>query len=372
LEGMEWTVPKFERSIVNRAGRSLTDATTTLWDADYERALEVVNNWRAAHNFPLNTFQAVLRYKTKAVVRNALVAQRMKRLPSVLQKLRNETSMRLTQMQDIGGCRSIVGSLAQLRQLENLFKAYKKHKFHHPKDYILNPRPSGYRGVHLIYEYCSVENPQFNGLKIEIQLRTRLQHAWATAVETVGAFMHQALKASRGEEKWLQFFRLMGTAMAIAEGTEPVAGTPCNIKELRSEIADCALNLDVEGHLLSYGLAIQTPRTLPDLAGARHFLLELDTDNITVTVSGYKQRQLQKAQADLWKKEREIAGRPEIDAVLVSVDSVAMLKRAYPNYFSDAHVFLTAMKQVIDPKAVPGPLNLRRARIHLTDAGDDS
>jgi hypothetical protein len=216
----------------------------------------------------------------------------------------------------------------------------------------------------LIYEYRSDENPQFNGLKIEIQLRTKLQHAWATAVETTGTFLGQALKASRGEKKWLHFFKLMGTAMAIAECTEPVPDTPNNVNDLRSEIAEYAESLAVEDQLLSYGLAIQIPRWLEPLAGARHFLLELDTSNMIVTVKGYKKHQLQQAQTDLWKKEKEIRERPEIDAVLVSVDSVAALKRAYPNYFSNAHVFLTAMKQVIDPNT-PNltSLKLRRALI---------
>ena len=349
---MEWTAPRFEPRIVNRAGRALTDATTTLWDADYERALEVVNNWRASHNFPLNTFQATLRLKTRKADRHGLVAQRIKRLSSILQKLNYQPQMRLTQMQDAGGCRSIVGSVAQVRQLESLFQEYKKHKFRRSKDYISNPKPSGYQGVHLIYEYCSLENPRFNGLKIEIQLRTKLQHAWATAVETVGTFMRQALKASRGEEKWLRFFQLMGTAMALAEQTSPVPNTPSKIKELRYEIADLAIMLDVEGHLLSYGVAMQA-HSLPASADARHFLLELNTDNINVTVTPFKKRELQKAQAALWKREREIADKPEIDLVLVTVKSLGELRRAYPNYFSDAHVFLTAMQQAINPGSPP-------------------
>ena len=50
-------------------------------------------------------------------------------------------------------------------------------------DYITTPKDSGYRGVHLIYRYYSDKNETFNGLKIEVQIRTALQHAWATAVD---------------------------------------------------------------------------------------------------------------------------------------------------------------------------------------------
>ncbi len=45
-------------------------------------------------------------------------------------------------------------------------------------------------------------------LLIELQLRTRLQHEWATAVETMGTFLQSSLKSSQGPEEWLDFFSL--------------------------------------------------------------------------------------------------------------------------------------------------------------------
>jgi len=43
------------------------------------------------------------------------------------------------------------------------------------RDYISDPRRSGYRGVHVIVGY--------DGRQIEVQLRTRVMHDWAIAVE---------------------------------------------------------------------------------------------------------------------------------------------------------------------------------------------
>ena len=69
---------------------------------------------------------------------------------------------------------------------------------HEPVDYINHPREdTGYRGIHLIYRYRSDRKKRaWNGRKIEVQLRTKLQHAWATAVETIGAFKNMALKSN--------------------------------------------------------------------------------------------------------------------------------------------------------------------------------
>jgi len=40
---------------------------------------------------------------------------------------------------------------------------------------------------------------------IEIQIRSKLQHIWATAVETVGFFTGQAIKSNEGEKEWNDF-----------------------------------------------------------------------------------------------------------------------------------------------------------------------
>jgi hypothetical protein len=40
----------------------------------------------------------------------------------------------------------------------------------------------------------------------EIQLRSRLQHAWATTVETVDTFTRQAIKTGGGKAEWRRFF----------------------------------------------------------------------------------------------------------------------------------------------------------------------
>src|SRR5439155_6724125 len=155
-------------------------------------------------------------------------------------------STRLTQMEDIGGCRAVVQSAAMVRRVCRMYeKSTMKHKRRHMVDYQNEPRDTGYRGVHLIYDYQSETKPEFNGLKIEIQLRSRQQHAWATAVETVDAFTGQGLKDGSGEAGWQRFFATMGTFIAHKEGSNPVPNTPTDPKTLRDEIVRYAKELDV-------------------------------------------------------------------------------------------------------------------------------
>jgi len=106
-----------------------------------------------------------------------------------------------SQMQDIGGCGAVVSSVQAVRLLHERYKRSEiKHKLLSTDDYIAAPKTSGYRSLHLVYSYFSDRKKTHNGLRIEVQIRSSLQHAWATAVETVGTFIRQALKSSLGEK----------------------------------------------------------------------------------------------------------------------------------------------------------------------------
>jgi putative GTP pyrophosphokinase len=114
----------------------------------------VLANWRASHAYPINTFQALLRLKLKSIDKQALVAQRLKRSPSILAKLERFPEMQLARMQDIGGLRAVVSSMPRVRKLEDAYRnSTFKHRLVGFKDYINEPKPDGYRSVHLVYKY---------------------------------------------------------------------------------------------------------------------------------------------------------------------------------------------------------------------------
>ncbi|MBR0995231.1 RelA/SpoT domain-containing protein [Bradyrhizobium japonicum] len=158
----------------------------------------------------------------------------------------------------IGGCRAIVSSAHGVSSLcESYAESDLKHIPQQTDNYIDNPKESGYRGVHLIYRYHSDRRQDYNSLKIEMQLRSQFQHAWATAVETVGAFVKQALKSSLGEQEWLRFFALMGGALAFKENTAPVPGTPNAYPDLVKEIKEYARSLEVSTRLRAFAASLQ-------------------------------------------------------------------------------------------------------------------
>ena len=213
---MTWTRLRHSRNGVNVAAQALVEYELLqnfdmeVWQK-YSNALPVINNWRASHSFPLNTFKIGLNRNADRIDGGSLTAQRIKRLSSISQKLQRFPNMKLSQMQDIGGCRAVMRSVDKVRELETVYKKSEvKHKLDHVDDYIMHPKASGYRGVHIIWRYHSDRQEYYNGFKIEMQLRSALQHSWATAVETVGTFLQQGTQIEPGRRGLAAIFRSHG------------------------------------------------------------------------------------------------------------------------------------------------------------------
>ena len=148
--------PLYSKKAVNRAGDYLVAPfdPDTFDYTEYAHHLEVINNFRSIHGHPLNTFQTTLRIKGRLVDNEIIVAQRIKRLSSIRLKLERFPKMTLSQMQDIGGCRAVLYDVGEVNQLvQSYLDSDLKHKLHTNDDYITNPKDTGYRGRHLIYQY---------------------------------------------------------------------------------------------------------------------------------------------------------------------------------------------------------------------------
>lgn len=309
-------------------------------------AFEVFTNWRSAHSFPLNSIQMGLRQRVDLIDSRALVAQRLKRSSSILAKMRRFPGMRLSQMQDIGGCRAVVGSAPQVYALRDQYaRSRSPHTFLREKDYVAEPQATGYRGIHRMYRFHSNRSTDWNGLQVEIQLRSRLQHAWATAVETVGILLRQSLKSNMGEGQWLRFFAQASAVFAEAEHAAPVPGVDLSGQELRQAVAHSLRSDNMATKLSGFGHALRVARTKSS-GDSHYFLLALDPGNRRLSVTPFRREDLEEASESYLQKEREFEQVPGAEAVLVSTSSVRSLERAYPNYFLDTQVFIRRLQEL--------------------------
>jgi len=354
---MIWTKSKgYSKSKVDLAGDILISETSS--SNDKELALEILDNWRAIHRYPMHIFKKRLKRVSEKIDKEALAVQRLKRLPSIIKKLQRKyyggiSTMKLSQMQDIAGCRVVMSNVELARRLykEGYIKGDLKHKKVNEKDYITNPKDDGYRSIHLIYKYKSDKNGKkdYNGLLVEVQIRSKLQHLWATAIEAVDFFTRQAIKSNEGQNEWMDFFRLMSSAFAIIENTPLAPNTPLNEKELYSQIKEKERELQVIKVMTGWTQAVQVfEKVSKEKPNLQFFLLELDITGEKLNITGYTKGQEEKAISDYAKAEKRNQGKKEYDVVLVGVDAANDLKKAYPNYFADTNEFLEDLKKILD------------------------
>ncbi len=357
-DDMKFVQPAFSKGKIDRAGKALISLGKD--DPGRDEAITVVDNWRSCHAYPLQNIKMTPLNRAKNIDTKAIIAQRLKRRPSIEIKLRDNPNMKLSQMQDIGGCRAILRNISQVNKL---VRKYKEYHAKNPNaqdrscwdgsddsDYIKNPKKDGYRSVHLIFRYRSGsgELQCFNGQRIEIQIRSRLQHLWATAVETAQIFTGQALKSKikNASERWLRFFCLTSGAFAIREKCPIVPCIPDNREGIISELRSLLENENILSILQGWNQTIhllQGPRL-----HAESFLLVLDPIKRTLNITSFEDADLKIAQQEYDRAEKKTEGDPNIQIVLASVDKLEMLPRAYPNYYVDTIDFINEIEREVN------------------------
>lgn len=354
----KWTELKFSRGKVDKAGKILADDKTPALERI--EILDVVNNWRSSHAYPLHLTTKNLDKKAKRLRHGSVTAQRRKRLSSIIAKLKRNPNMKLTQMQDIGGCRAIVPKIGDVIELVRRYEVSiaknppKKEQTStrtelvEKYDYIAHPKPDGYRSFHFVFRYrtTSEEKKAYDGLRIEVQIRSQLQHAWATAVETISTFTEQALKSGLGDDKWKRFFSLMSSFIAIREGYPTVPNTPTEKSEIIPEVKELFQQLQVEAILTGISSAVQIAQD--QMKDSEAYLLILDSSKKTLEVKGFASSELLDAAEEYSRVEEQFVNDPTVQAVLVSVDSITSLQSAYPNYYLDTRQFLDVVRSAVN------------------------
>ena len=172
-----------------------TDPSKTEDDSMFlQRMHERIEPWE---NLVINYQCAIMEVETKfRVLNNRLSMQgernpiesiktRIKQPDSILKKIKkHELPMTMESIEnnifDVAGVRVICSFIDDIYEIEKLFLEQEDIELIKRKDYIENPKPSGYRSLHLI-----VRTPIYteNGKKnmfVEVQLRTIAMDFWAT------------------------------------------------------------------------------------------------------------------------------------------------------------------------------------------------
>ena len=336
-----YELPLYSRSKIEKAGKAIS--RNDEGSPEYDEYLPVVDNWRASHAYALDTISALVNEAVGAD-ENTFVVHRIKRLDSIVGKLKRAENTGLFRMQDLGGCRVIVDNLDYVysgiaRIKEVIIES--GHEILKENDYIKLPRSiSGYRSYHIVVKFHCAEEPLFDGMLIEIQIRTKLEHIWATAVEMMDIITEETLKSGTGKIEYMRFFKLVSGLFSIAENTPIVEGVDNEENAIIEEIYSIDRVEHIRDILASYNQAINIVNTeMKDDEEIGYYLLMVNRFEKSITIRAFKKDNVEYATTvyqEFEKHKREL----RIDVVLISVNSLNIIQDAYPNYFMMTFDFL--------------------------------
>lgn len=333
----------YSKSKIDKAGEMLKSAVIS--DDERIKSLKVLSSWRTAHALPLDTFAKILKLRAAKVNASFTVAQRLKRTPSVLLKLKNHKTMRLSAMQDIGGVRVILETTEMVYELLKLYKKSKsKHTLFSLDDYVQEPKKDGYRSIHLIYKLK--KDPS---LFIEIQLRSQLQHIWATAVEVFGTLRSSSFKSGQGNSRWLEFFELLSSIFALKE-KRPVLMQHKSLDkiELTQKLINISTELQVIDNLNVYTAAYKviSDKSTKGRRG-NYSLILLNSHDNTISLKTFGANQFESAAKAYLDLEKRYFDDKLVNIVLVNTGDIKKLEESYPNYFMDTKILVRNLSLIM-------------------------
>ena len=331
----------FTKSRIQSAGKRIVKERQSSEDTG------VLENFRAAHAYIINTFQMNARRHAASVTNT--VGQRLKRRNTIIDKLKREPSMPLHAMQDIAGCRIIFENQEDLYKVRD---SLRNARFKHRRvndidryDYIKSPKETGYRGVHDVYEYHVEKEPSsnWNGLKIELQFRTRVQHAWATAVEVADLITSSRIKFNDAQGRYLLYFKLASEILARAHEDQKSCFPSLSNARLIGQFEDIEAET---GLLLSLSNLRETKGRGISFKRNTLLIFRFDPEEGEEKLEVRTFETVSKAIEEYNNLEKTLGKTADI--VFVRGESEESIRDAFRNYFSDARAFVDLMKTGID------------------------
>ena len=335
---------KYSRNKINNSGKALLAGPETGFP--YADANLIVEDWRKLHMQPLEDLVAeITQLLSTYGISAAFSSHRLKRMTSIIAKLQHNPGMGLGGLQDIGGARFVFEDIPSLLKAQEIIASASLKHFELdriPYDYVSEPKESGYRSIHFAYKYIS-DNPDYDGLRVELQIRTRLQHDWAMAVEIGELISSTPLKAGIGDEDWMAFFKLASAVFARKEDM-PVAKSFSSYSEedFCKQYAELEKRYNFLDQLRALVSAVKISEEHALKAGYAVVLIQFKER--TVQLRHYPIESLNEATIYYSEVEKAIDDK-NAAVVLVSVSDMKELQEAYPSYFLNASEFTQALEE---------------------------
>ena len=319
-------------SQIKKLGREIRKCLKNTQKIDKEN-LDKLQTYRVLHQPPMRSTFDFLVDKSKKQNKGSLVVYRLKRIDTIIRKIGRYKTMDLSKMQDIAGCRAIVFSINQIKNIVDDFKKSNDFEVIHEDNYIDNQRDSGYKSYHLIVK------PRNSERVVEIQLRTPELHHWATLVEITDLISGIKLKEGQDHPKLYQFHKFL--AKGIKDLSLIEKENLINIEKELSIVKDLTTLFKTNYYIsiIRWNKAISEEQK-------DYLIMELDKD-LSPSFTFFDSFEI--AEKEYFKKFTQ--QEPEMVLIHTNKPDFEKLGLAYSNYVLTSHpsirLYLEILKEVI-------------------------
>lgn len=330
---------KYSRKSLDKAGVELLDPFART------QAIEKVGDWRSLHLPILREFvEKLTQYLNENNVPFSFYSQRIKRMTSIINKLQNNPKMGLGGLQDIGGARFVFNTIDELECCKKALEIFTPANFtlNKTNDYIQKPKQSGYRSIHYVYKYHS-DDKDYDGIQIELQIRTRLEHSWAMAVETASLISRTSLKANIDDGSvWREFFKCVSAIFAQREGKPVESEFVSYTHDRYCKLYNTYVSKKLPDQLRALRVTVNWDKLYEDATDG-YCVLSINFIQRVVSYKIYPSENEDKAVSTFSQLEKSVDSNEAV--LLVSIAKMIELRDAYPSYFLDTEGFLQALSE---------------------------
>lgn len=314
---------------IRRLGEKIVKTNGSISETD----LDLLQEYRKSFTKPLtDTFNTLTLIKNK-FDRQGIIAFRLKRIKTIINKVLRNPDMHLNRMGDIAGIRIIVRSEAQLYkiadEITSNFKISGK-----LRDYYKKPKPIGYKGLHIY-----VKDPK-SEKRIEVQIRTLESHNWATLVEITDLLYDTRLKelGYTNNLELGEFHALISREIDLTQEQAEHIYTVLNKYNYISKLSKVFINNNNE--VKKQWIEVK-PRS-------RYFLIESYPESVP-RLQGFTD--YSKAEEEYFRRYKE---NEEALLVLTAIykPSFDQISIAYANYILSYHKFMEDIEAIIKELAL--------------------
>ena len=332
----------YSKKQINNAGYIINDKTKEQKERD--EALNIIEDFRLQHLYPTTAIRYFIANKSKKYGLKILIMQRLKKMPTILDKISNNRKQYikdLYEMQDIGGVRIVFNKVNDVLKFFNELKEMESEtnfKIRKVKNYIENPKSTGYRGIHIVYNVKkSDKQKNIDKMKVELQIRSNLQHIWATTLEIYDYWYGTSLKTQRGSEDWAEFFELVSSMFAGLEG-KPILEKHKNINYVVNRLKKIKDKKIQKLKAIRVGTAKSTTNN-QNYKNSDILIIKKEKKTDPEIIKFSKQ-QSQEAYKQYQELENRYKNNKKVEIVMFSVNNGKKIIKAYPNFFNDTKNFI--------------------------------